>query len=126
VRWSNAGTGPHAATSGTRPTPDGIWNTGSLNPGSLPAAVQRRGTFPYFDGVNPTNPAWTALVRVDRRDGHPIQSDRQGPGPATSRCSWSSADTRKYDLLYVNSMLVTSALALAQANIARPARDHAV
>ena len=55
VIWTNQGIYTHTSTSGqSPPTPDGIWNTGSLGGGQSSAqiAFNTPGTFPYFCSIH--------------------------------------------------------------------------
>src|SRR5439155_11729646 len=54
VRWTNQGTAPHTSTSGTPPVPDGLWDSGTLNPGnSFTHTFSTAGTFHYYCAVHP-------------------------------------------------------------------------
>jgi hypothetical protein len=49
VRWKNIDTRPHTTTSGTNGTPNGIWDSGTLNPGdSFKFKFTTQGNYPYY------------------------------------------------------------------------------
>jgi plastocyanin len=49
VRWKNQDTRQHTTTSGTNGTPNGIWNSGTMNSGdSFKFRFGTQGNYPYF------------------------------------------------------------------------------
>jgi plastocyanin len=50
VRWRNLSPVQHTATSGTNCEPDGLWDTGFMNPNAISAyyTFNTPGTYPYF------------------------------------------------------------------------------
>ncbi len=66
VTWTNDGAVVHTTTSGTggpTPVPDGIWDSGILNPGqSFSRTFDSAGTFTYYCAVHPTLMSGTVTV----------------------------------------------------------------
>jgi plastocyanin len=50
IVWTNVGASPHTTTSGTSGTPDGLWDSGNMNPQgpSFPFTFNVAGTYPYY------------------------------------------------------------------------------
>jgi plastocyanin len=54
ITFTNDDSAPHTATSGTSPTPDGIFDTGTLKKGqSKTVKVTKPGTFAYYCAIHP-------------------------------------------------------------------------
>ena len=55
VIWTNRDLVMHTSTSGLSPSPDGVWDTGTINAGlSASITMDTVGTFPYFCTIHPT------------------------------------------------------------------------
>ena len=53
VTWTNQGAITHTSTSGTSPTPDGLWTSGFLNPAmTFSHQFTSSGSFPYYCQVH--------------------------------------------------------------------------
>jgi plastocyanin len=54
ITFTNSDSAPHTATSGTSPTPDGVFDTGTLKKGeSQTVKVTKPGTFAYYCAIHP-------------------------------------------------------------------------
>ena len=54
IAWTNRGDTAHTVTSGTSPSPDGTWDSGSFNSGqSFSFAFENAGEFAYFCSIHP-------------------------------------------------------------------------
>lgn len=63
VTFTNQDSAPHTATSGPSPTPDGVFDTGTLTEGqSKSVTVTKTGTFSYYCEFHPFMKA-TVIVR---------------------------------------------------------------
>lgn len=62
IVWTQRDAAPHTTTSGTSPTSNGIWNSGTLQSGqSFRFTFNQTGAFPYFCAIHPS---MTAVITV--------------------------------------------------------------
>jgi glucose/arabinose dehydrogenase/plastocyanin len=123
VRWTNTSSAVRAVNSGTRPTQDHIWDSGSIPPGGVFSfQFNSIGSFPYFDSLDATNPAFSGLVNVIDVTNLEFTgiSESSSNGVALQ---WVMADSRKYDLVYRPSLLSAGGFQLAQANLKTSGKD---
>lgn len=65
VTWTNVGEVAHTTTSGSSPNPDGIWDSGTLEPGeSFSRTFNEAGTFSYFCTIHPTLMSGRVIVEA--------------------------------------------------------------
>ena len=117
VRWTNTSSSVHAVNSGTSPTQDNIWDSGNISPGGVFShQFNSVGSFPYFDSLNATNPAFVGLVSVIDITDIAFTGMSKIPSNGVAM-QWVMADTRKYDLQYKSDLLSTGGFQLAQVNM---------
>lgn len=65
VVWTNNGTHTHTSTSGADGVPNGLWNSGFLNPGAMYGhKFADTGSFPYYCAVHYPINGMSGLIRV--------------------------------------------------------------
>jgi glucose/arabinose dehydrogenase/plastocyanin len=116
VRWTNAGSVPHSIAPGAPGSGELPWPPPILAQGDVYSSQYNTyGAFDYHDSLNTTNP-YGGSVRVIDQSNILFNA----AGTATNGelvLQWTSVDTRKYDLITLDDLLIPTNSKIAVANI---------